>query len=99
MINAQMRLYDYFTIGNKNAYGEAILPAKDAEPVGQIKIAINISSQSVQDNILYKDCSYIGLTNAEIDDTYIIDYEGERLKVLYVNPKGRYKQVFLSNGW
>ena len=98
MINAQMRFYDYFTFGEKNAYGQVVLPAKDATPVGKIKIAINISSQSVQDNILYKDCSYIGLTTAEIDDTYRIDYEGERLKVLYVNPIGRYKQVFLTNG-
>lgn len=96
MINTQMKLYNYFTIGEKNAYGQVELPAKDAEPVGQIKMAINISSQSVQDNVLYENCAYIGLTHAAIDDTYIIEYEGERLKVLYVNPKGRYKQVFMA---
>lgn len=93
MINADMRFYDYFTYGEKNAYGQ---PTLSSTPTGQIKMAINISSQAVQDNVLYKDCSYIGLTQAPIDDTYVIDYDGERLKVLYVNPKGRYTQVFLK---
>lgn len=96
MINANMRLYNYFTLGEKNAYGQASVPDKDADPVGQIKMAINISSQSIQDNINYSGCNYIGLTRANVDDTYIIEYENERLKVLYVNPKGRMNQVFLA---
>ena len=93
MINADMRLYDYFTLGDDNGYG---VPAKSEDVKGQIKMSINIASQSVQDNVNYKECNYIGLTHANVDDTYIIDYEGELLKVLYVNPKGRYKQVFLA---
>lgn len=96
MINADMRLYNYFTLGKKNSYGELTLPAADAEPKGSIKMAINISSQSIQDNINYKDCSYVGLTHADVDDTYIIQYGNERLKVLYVNPKGRYTQVYMA---
>lgn len=96
MINTDMRLYNYFTIGPKNAYGQPTIPDKDAEPVGQIKMTINISSQNIQDNINYKGCNYIGLTKANVDDTYIIEYENERLKVLYVNPKGRMKQVFMA---
>lgn len=96
MINANMRLYDYFTLGNKDAYGQPILPSKDSEPVGQVKMSINISSQSVQDNILFQNCSYVGLTHAPVNDTYVINYDGELLKVLYVNPHGRYTQVFMS---
>ena len=96
MINANMRLYNYFTIGEDNGYGQPTIPSLESTPTGQIKMAINISSQSVQDNINYKDARYVGLTHANIDDTYIIEYEGERLKVLYVNPKGRMKQVFLN---
>lgn len=92
MINADMRIYDYFTLGENDAYGQ---PAMSAEPVGTIKMAINISSQSVQDNINYKDCQYVGLTHANVNDTYVIQYGTEKLKVLYVNPKGRYKQVFM----
>ena len=94
MINTDMHLYDYFTFGDDDGYG---MPQLSTEPKGQIKMAINVSSQSIQDNILYKDCSYIGLTqDANVDDTYVIKYGKEQLKVLYINPKGRYKQVFLK---
>lgn len=91
-----MRLYDYFAIAEKDAYGQAKLPDQYSIPAGQIKMAINLTSQSIQDNINYKDSQYIGLTHAEVNDTYIIQYGTERLKVLYVNPQGRYKQVFMK---
>lgn len=94
MINAQMKSYNYFTLGADNGYGQ---PTVSNEPVGTIKIAINISSQSIQDNINYKNCSYVGLTRDKVDDTYIIQYGEERLKVLYINPLGRMTQVFLAN--
>lgn len=93
MITTNMRLYNYFTLGSEDEYGQAIL---SNEPVGQIKMVINISSQSIQDNINYLNCAYVGLTHAKVDDTYVIEYGDERLKVLYVNPKGRLNQVFLS---
>lgn len=96
MINTDMRLYNYFTIGIADGYGQPQMPGADAAPEGEIKMAINISSQSAQDNINFKDCNYIGLTHADVDDTYIIQYGTERLKVLYVNPKGRLKQVFMK---
>lgn len=94
MINTDFRLYDYFTFGDDDGYGQ---PALSTEPKGAIKMAINVSSQATQDNILYKDCSYVGLTqDANVDDTYVIRYGKGKLKVLYINPKGRYKQVFLK---
>ena len=94
MINTDMRLYDYSTFGADDGYG---MPLLSEEPDGQIKMVINISSQGTQDNILYKDCGYIGLTmDANINDTYVIRYGKNKLKVLYINPKGRYKQVFLK---
>jgi hypothetical protein len=93
VINAMMRLYNYSTIGSIDEYGQEVI---DNEVKGQVKMAINLTSQTVQDNINYKDAQYIGLTHAAIDDTYIIHFGDERLKVLYVNPFGRYKQVFLQ---
>ena len=94
MINTDMRSYDYFTFGEDDGYG---MPQLSTEPKGKIKMTINISSQATQDNILYKDCTYVGLTqDANVDDTYVIRYGKGKLKVLYVNPKGRYKQVFLK---
>lgn len=96
MIITDMRLYNYFTLGGTDAYGQPQMPKATDTPVGQIKIAINTSSQSIQDNINYKDCSYIGLTQAKVNDTYVIQYKDELLKVLYVNDKGRLNQVFLQ---
>ena len=95
MINRDMRAYNYFTFDGVNSYGQ---PQLSEDVKGSIKIAINILNQSTQDNIKYKDASYVGLThNTEVNDTFVIQYGEERLKVLYVNPKGRYKQVFLKN--
>ena len=94
MINAEMKLYDYYTYGELDAYGQ---PKLSEEVQGTIKIAINISSKSIQDNILFQDCSYIGLTmNSTVNDSFVIKYGDEKLKVLYVYPNGRYKQVFLK---
>lgn len=93
MINADMRFYDYYILNGKDAYGQ---PAMSNQPDGQIKIAINISSQSVQDNINYQGSQYVGLTHAPVNDTYVIQYGTEKLKVLYVNPKGRLTQVFMA---
>lgn len=92
MINVDMRIYDYYTYGKKDAYGQQQL---SPTPVGQIKMSINLTSQSVQDNIKYKNAEYMGLTRAKVDDTYVIEFGKERLKVLYVNSFGRLNQVFM----
>lgn len=93
MINAQMKEYNFYTFGEKDEYGQLEI---SPTPKGTIKIAINTISQIISENVKYKDSTYLGLTLAEVNDTYVIDYgNGERLKVLYVNPEGRYKQVFM----
>lgn len=89
-----MKTYNYFTLGALDEYGQKTL---STEPVGTVKMAINILSQTVIDSIKYKDSEYIGLTfNSSIDDSWAIEYGETKLKVLYVNPMGRYKQVFLK---
>ena len=94
MIATDMRPHTFFTIGEPNEYGMSVV---SDEPKGVIKMAIYINSQSVVDNIKYKDATYVGLTaDTSVDDTYIIDYLGVKLKVLYVNPQGRYKQVWMT---
>ena len=102
MINAQMKEYIYYRYNSDtDAYGQlTLIKDADGEPViqGTVKIAINNSSTAIQENIRYKDATYIGLTlNKSIDDTYVIQYGDERLKVLYVTPQGRYRQVFLNS--
>ena len=100
MINTQFRTYDYFAFGEKNDYGqEVLIKDENGNPVvqGTVKMAINISSQGVQDNINYKNAQYVGITmDKTIDDNKVIAYGDEMLKVLYVNPVGRYIQVFLG---
>ena len=94
MITTEMQQYDYFTYGAADEYGQ---PMISENPIGTIKMAIYVTSQSIQDNILYEDATYFGLTtDSKINSTYVIQYGEEKLKVLYVNPKGRYKQVFMA---
>lgn len=95
MINADFRFYTYFTFGEANSYG---IPSLNKEPKGKLKLAIYTTSQQVQTNINYTDCNYIALTNENVNDSFVIQMEdGKLLKVQYVQPKGRYKQVFLKN--
>ena len=93
MINADMRAYNYYLYGNDNGYGQ---PQISDTVQGALKMAINITSQSIQENILYNGAQYVGITHAYIDDKYVIQYGDRKLKVLYVNPKGRFKQVFMA---
>ena len=79
MINANMRHYDYFTLGVEDAYGQPVI---STEPTGTVKMAISITSQSVQDNINYSGATYMGLTHTLLDDTCVIQYGDKRLKVL-----------------
>lgn len=94
MINASMRFYDYFTLGENDDYGQPQLSSKK----GSVKMSINLQSQAVVDNIKFKDATYVGLTlDKKIDDTYVIKLdENTNLKVLYVNPFGRYKQIYMA---
>jgi hypothetical protein len=93
MITRDMRLYDYFLYEGKDSYG---FPVLSEEPKGTIKMTINITSQSIQENINYSEANYIGLTSDLLDDSFVIQYGEEKLKVLYVNPKGRLNQVYLA---
>lgn len=94
MINSRMSTYEYFLLGVDNGYGQTTITP---EPQGTIKISINTLTKAVSDDIRYSDASYIGLTHDRtIDDTYVIKYGQELLKVQYVIPDGRYTQVFLG---
>ena len=94
MIFNNMRSYSYSTFGGLDSYGQ---PQLSEMPVGEVVLSINLLNQATADNILYKDANYIALTlDNNVNDTYVINYGELQLKVLYVNPFGRYKQVFLK---
>lgn len=100
MINSNMRNYEYFLYDSDNDYGQpSLIKDENGEPKvqGTIKLSISTTSQSVQDNINYSNASYIALTlDKNINDTYVIKYGEQLLKVLYVTPT-RFKQVFLGD--
>lgn len=94
MINATMRTYSYYTLGGMDEYGQELL-TEDIQ--GKIKLAIYTLSNTIGTNIKYKDATYIALTQDKaINDSYVIEYGEEKLKVMYVIPFGRYHQVFLA---
>lgn len=94
MISCDMRNYDYFTIRAADEYGQQ---TADNEAQGKIKMAIFSTSTAIQDNINYKQANYVGLTFGAVNDSYIIQYGEQKLKVQYVITKGRLKQAFLVN--
>ena len=89
-----MKTYNYSTFGALDEYGQETL---STEPIGTVKMALNASNITTGDNIKYKDATYSGLTlDNSINDSFVIHFGEEKLKVLYVMPFGRYKQVFLK---
>ena len=93
MINADMRVYDYFTYDGSDAYAQ---PKLSEEAQGSVKMAIYITSQYVQNNINYIGASYVGFTSEDVTDKMAIQYGDKKLKVLYVNPNGIWKQVYMG---
>lgn len=94
MISADMREYSYYLYGGRDSYGQQ---QQSSEVQGTIKLAISTTSQNTVNNIMYSEATYLGLTlSNEITDKFVIQYGEKRLKVLYVNQKGRYKQAFLK---
>lgn len=100
MINSTFRDYDYCLYGALDEYGQQTIIKDDSgAPAvqGSIKIAIYPITTAIQANINYTDSSYTGLTHdKQINDTYVIKYNDELLKVLYVMPIGRLKQAYFK---
>lgn len=95
MFNTELKDYDYLQYEEYGKYGQEQL---SDEVKGQIKMAIYTTNQSTQDNIRYKDATYVGIThNRDIDDTFVIQYGDEKLKVLYANKQGRFVIAFMKN--
>lgn len=93
MISTDMRNYEYYLYGERDSYGQSTL---STEAKGLIKMAIYTTSQGVQDNINYQNAQYLGLTHENISDKYVIAYGDKKLKVLYIQPKGKLKQVYMG---
>lgn len=93
MINNDMRLYDYHLFEDADGYGQ---PVCSNEVKGQVKMAVNIASQTIRDSVAYQGTELIGLTYTDVTDKYVIVYNNAKYKVLYINPKGRLNQVYMT---
>lgn len=101
MINTSMRDYEYFQYdASPNSYGQqTLIKDENGEPIvqGTVKMAIFLTTQGTQDSINYHNAQFFALTHDKrVDDTFVIQYGKTRLKVLFVTPGGRYRQVFLN---
>lgn len=93
MVKTKMRTYNYQTYGELNEYGQPGL----SNEIDTIKMAIHFVTEAIDENSLYSGAQYVGLTHDKsVNATYVIQYGDEKLKVLYVNPEGRYRQVFMA---
>lgn len=98
MINPSIKSYPCWSYSNSiNEYGQRELSEINAE----VHMSISVITQSVSESPLYSTAEYIGIINESsdhsyVDDSYVIEYEGKKLKVLYVTPSnGRFKTAYM----
>lgn len=92
MIARDMRLYDVYTIGAPDAFGQKAAPAYSRT----IKAALYERAQAVKDGIVFIEGDFIALTRSELTGADMIATGGEWYKVLYVQKRGTYNQAFLK---
>ena len=94
-IQAEIKSYPFAEYAaSRNQYGELVFPSFSTSGTS-INMAIFLNNQATNNSINYIECDYIGLTKETVDDTCVVKYGNEYLKVKYVNPIGRYNQVAL----
>lgn len=101
MITTSMREYEYFQYNaEQNSYGQqTLIKDENGQPKvqGTVKMAIFLTTQAVKESITYHEAQFCAQTlDNRVDDTFVIKYGNKRLKVLFVAPGGRYKQVFMN---
>lgn len=95
MIQNNMKLYNYYTLGELDDYGTN---QSSEEVKGQVKLSIFLQTKQLSDNSIYKETQFTALTNdKDINEKYLIEYNEKLLKVLYINDLGRYRQVYLGS--
>ena len=95
MIQSNMKLYNYYTLGEFDDYGTEQVSKQVS---GQVQLSIFLQTKQLSDNSIYKDVQFTALTNdKDINEKYLIEYNNMLLKVLYINDLGRYRQIYLGS--
>jgi hypothetical protein len=91
MINTKMREYKYYKYDGEDEYGQAKLSEK---PMGKVKIAIYKVSEQLDGSIKFSKGLFQGITmDKNIDDTYILKYGKDKLKVTSIMPSDSYYRL------
>lgn len=91
MINRQTRKYSYSVLGDTDSYGQ-----ETVTETGTIDIAIAYQTFNVDGNLRYTTDKFVGVTNDNITDKYIIQYGDKKLKVTYTFPSNGRNYVYLE---
>lgn len=95
MIQSNMKLYNYYVLDELDDYGTN---QASEEVQGQVKLSIFLQTKQLSDNSIYKETQFTALTNdKDINEKYLIEYDENLLKVLYINDLGRYRQIYLGS--
>ena len=95
MIQSNMKLYNYYTLGELDDYGTNQV---SKQIKGKVKLSIFLQTKQLSDNSIYKEAQFTALTNDKnINEKYLIEYNNMLLKVLYINDLGRYRQIYLGS--
>ena len=95
MIQSNMKLYNYYTLGELDDYGTNQVSEQVS---GQVKLSVFLQTKQLSDNSIYKEAQFTALTNdKDINEKYLIEYNNMLLKVLYINDLGRYRQIYLGS--
>lgn len=81
------------TMGGQDEYGQDLMNELDRKP---ITLTFGLYNHKQTDDIRYEDVEYTGLTIYDVFDDQIIQIGEDRYKVLFANPFGRMRQVFLK---
>lgn len=94
MINREMRKANLITYApGVDEYGQ---PRKGEQSKRDIELTFRIYSHSPVEDIRFNEVTHTGLTaDKTITDTNAIELEGKTYNIKFVNPEGRFAQLFM----
>lgn len=94
MINREMRQATVVTYGGVDEYGQMNTTATASRDT---YLTFGLYQHTNSNDVRYQNVTHYGLTkDSEITDNDIIVIDGVEYKVLFVNPFGRMREVFLQ---
>lgn len=92
MISRELIKATLITYDGIDEYGQ-----EGINPINQtpIEITFGIYKHQPTEDIRFQNVEYVGLTKASVNDSQAIKIGDKEYKIQFVNPFGRYKEVFM----